>query len=234
MKLDLASLNSVKRFSQEFLRSFQTLDVLILNAGIFGLEHCITEDDLELTFQVNYLSNFYLSHLLKPALNKANLPKIVTVSAESHRFSTLENPDEFQSETVLNIKSPHRFCPTFAYNDSKLYQVMFALEANQNWKDVRAIAVHPGNMVSSRLNRHWWIYKVLFGLVRPFAKSLQQAAAPAVFAAASNEMKGIGGIYVNNCFPCQPSRIVQDSWARRNLWRTSLKLLQDRGHSVQS
>ena len=234
MELDLASLNSVKTFSENFLKSFQTLDILILNAGIFGLEHCMTEDNLELTFQVNYLSNFYLSHLLKPALNKANLPKIVTVSAECHRFSTLENPNEFLSETVLNVTNPDRFCPTFAYNDSKLCQVMFALEANENWKHVRAIAVHPGNMVSSRLNRHWWLYRVLFGLVRPFAKSLQQAAAPVVFAAASQEMKGVGGIYVNNCFPCQPSKIAQDSWTRRNLWRTSSKLLQDRGHSILS
>ena len=53
---------------------------------------------------------------------------------------------------------------------------MFALEANEKWKNIRAIAVHPGNMISSNLSRHWWLYKVLFGFVRPFAKSLSQVS----------------------------------------------------------
>ena len=131
---------------------------------------------MELTFQVNYLSHFYLCHLLKSAMLKALMPKIVSVSSESHRFSTLVNSEEFLAESCLNKTSAKSFYPTLSYNDSKLFCLMFALEANQIWKDIRSIAVHPGNMVYSNLGRHWWIYRVLFGLVRPFAKSLSQAS----------------------------------------------------------
>ena len=174
MHLDLASLASVKMFSTKFYEKFQTLDILILNAGIMGHHHTLTEDNFELTFQVNYLSHFYLSQLLKPALFKAAMPKIISVSAESHRYSLMVNPDEFLSESCLNKTNAKYFCPTFAYNDSKLFCLMFALEANQIWKNIRVIAVHPGNMVSSNLSRHWWLYRLLFGIVRPFSKSLSQ------------------------------------------------------------
>lgn len=228
MKLNLASLTSVKSFAEQFLASYKRLDILILNAGIFSHPQAMTEDGLEITFQVNYLSHFYLCHCLRPALINASLPKIVAVSAEAHRFATLSNPDEFLAEQSLNkVNSPS----TLIYNNTKLFCLMFALEVSNVWSDIRAIAVHPGNMVCSRLSRHWWLYRLAFAMVRPFAKSLQQAAAPAIFAAASPEMRHIGGIYINNCFPCSPSKIAEDPQARRNLWNTSVKMLQERGFS---
>ena len=90
--------------------------------------------------------------------------------------------------------------------------------------------VHPGNMVSSHLTRNSWLHKIACTLVRPFAKSLQQAAAPGVFAATSPQLKG--GIYINNCFPCQPSQIALDPLAGDNLVQASLKILHDRGFEI--
>ena len=43
MHVDLASLNSVKTFATNFLQDFQVLDILILNAGIMGHHHALTE-----------------------------------------------------------------------------------------------------------------------------------------------------------------------------------------------
>jgi NAD(P)-dependent dehydrogenase (short-subunit alcohol dehydrogenase family) len=104
--------------------------MLILNAGIFGHDHELTEDGIELTFQVNYLSHFYLAHLLKDLLKRAPKPKIITVSAESHRFSSLDvdDPLYFSSSIVFSNPNSRHFCPTLAYNDSKLCCVMFAFE----------------------------------------------------------------------------------------------------------
>ena len=98
----LASLNSVQKFANDFLQDFKVLDILILNAGIMGHPHAMSEDNLELTFQVNYLSHFYLSHLLQSAMNKAIMPKIVSISSESHRFSQITNSEEFLAESCLN------------------------------------------------------------------------------------------------------------------------------------
>ena len=83
-------------------------------------------------------------------------------------------------------------------------------------------------MVSSSLSRNWWIYRLMFAIVRPFAKSLQQAASPAVFAAASPEMGTASGIYINNCFPCEPSEMALNESLRMNLWHVSTQIVLEK------
>lgn len=58
---------------------------MILNAGVFALPYSLTEDGLETTFQVNHLSQFYLTLLLEDLLAKASPSRVVFVSSESHR-----------------------------------------------------------------------------------------------------------------------------------------------------
>lgn len=58
--------------------------MLILNAGVFGLPYCRTADGFETTFQVNHLSQMYLTLLLKPLLKSGS--RVVVVSSESHRY----------------------------------------------------------------------------------------------------------------------------------------------------
>ena len=71
MKMNLASLASVRTFVEKFLRRFNdTLDILVLNGGIIS-PHVITkEDQVEKSFLVNYLSHFLLTRLLLPTLEQ--------------------------------------------------------------------------------------------------------------------------------------------------------------------
>merc|ERR1719273_1289139 len=119
------------------------------------------------------------------------------------------------------------FTPVYAYNNSKLWGLMFAMEADVRWKDVCCVAVHPGNMIRTNLSRSWWGYRFLFAIVRPFAKSVQQAAGTMVFAAAAAELDSTSGLYINNCFLCKPANIVESEKARKALWETSAQLLMD-------
>lgn len=59
--------------------------MLILNAGVFGLPHSLTEDGFEMTFQVNHLGHFYLVKLLTPILIESAPCRVVVLSSESHR-----------------------------------------------------------------------------------------------------------------------------------------------------
>ncbi len=63
--------------------------------------------------------------------------------------------------------------PVLAYNQSKLCGVLFAMELNRRYsrRGVFCNALHPGNIISTGLPRNWWIWRVIFTLVRPFAKS---------------------------------------------------------------
>ena len=131
VKLDLSSLHSVKDCANEVLLKYKTLDILILNAGVFALPFHLTEDNYEETFQVNHLAQFYFTLLLKPALIRrgGSDVRIISVSSESHRMS-LMNRDNV-SEEYLSPRTPKQFYSFMAYNDSKLCNILMAWELNQ-------------------------------------------------------------------------------------------------------
>lgn len=64
---------------------FSLLNILVLNAGVFALPYSLTEDGYETTFQVNYLSQYYLTLLLEHHLKNTSNSRIVVVAGESHR-----------------------------------------------------------------------------------------------------------------------------------------------------
>ncbi len=72
---------------------------------------------------------------------------------------------------------------------------------------------------------------MLFALVRPFAKSPQQAASTPTFAAFhpdAEDLRPWDPRYLNNCFPCEPSPAASDPEARRSAWRLTEELLREK------
>lgn len=63
-RLDLADLESVRRFAKEISETEERLDILINNAGIGSRRPQKTKDGLDLIMQVNYFGGFLLTHLL--------------------------------------------------------------------------------------------------------------------------------------------------------------------------
>lgn len=88
-----------------------------------------------------------------------------------YRFSDISG--ESISESML---SPGRsvYQDLRAYNNSKLCNVLFSLHLNKLLSDkgVFSNSLHPGNVMSTSLSRHWWLYRVIYLLARPFTKSL--------------------------------------------------------------
>ncbi|XP_068150607.1 WW domain-containing oxidoreductase [Drosophila tropicalis] len=225
MPLDLASLRAVQQFVQDIKESnISHIDYLILNAGVFALPYTKTVDGLETTFQVSHLSHFHLTLQLEALFDYKT--RIVVLSSESHRFANL--PLENLSVNHLS-PPPEKYWSMMAYNNAKLCNVLFAQELAQRWKQrgISVFSVHPGNMVSTDLSRNYWFYRLLFAIVRPFTKSLQQAAATTIYCATANELTGLSGLYFNNCFFCEPSKLSKSSKLQENLWQVSENLIQE-------
>ena len=223
-EVDLKSLKSVHKFAETIIKQFDKIDVLVLNAAVFGIPFKTTENGCEEMFQVNYLSQVYLTLLLRDHLSKVRVPRVIFMTSESHRFATLS----------LETVSMASFFPTASnfmsianYNNTKLLSLMFALEISQRWfkHGIRAYPVHPGNLVSTNFYRNWWVYRVISAMVRPFAKSVHQAASSPIFAAFAPEMENAGGTYVNNCFPCQPSDLALNPEMREKCWQLTKEIL---------
>ncbi|XP_065336408.1 WW domain-containing oxidoreductase [Cloeon dipterum] len=227
MELDLASLKSVKNFATLFQINYKSLDMLILNAAVMGLPFSLTPDGFETHFQVNHLSHFYLTLLLKPILQTTPYCRVVFVSSESHRFSFLDINNI--NEERLSPLTASRFQGSMqAYNDSKLCNLIISVELARRWSSlgIAVNALHPGNMVSSALSRNWWLYRFLFMLVRPFSKSLQQAASTSLYVAAHSDTAGVGGLYFNNCCRCPSSAACDDVELALTLWDLSIAMIE--------
>ncbi|KAL7014593.1 hypothetical protein ACKWTF_016018 [Chironomus riparius] len=224
IQLDLSSLRSTKNFCEEVKRQYQKIDFLILNAGIFGLPYGTTEDGLERHFQVNHLSHQFLTTQLSELLNHES--RVVVLSSESHRFSNFPKHD--LTKEILS-PSASKFSSMMAYNNAKLCNVLFACELARKWQSrgISVFAVHPGNMISTGISRNWWFWRFLFVLVRPFTKSLQQGAATTVYCTTAPELTGLTGIYFNNCYICEPSKLSQNEDLAKELWNLSEKLIKE-------
>lgn len=222
--VDLSSLNSVRTAARQFLLTHTSLDFLVLNAGTFPQGYSSTEDGLETMIQVNYLSQFYLASLLRVALCSSITSRVAILSSESHRFSDIQQPD-----SLLFSPGPLGFVPQLQYNSSKLCCCLLAplLSRRLGHLGVTGLAVHPGNVLPTRLHRNSWLYSAAATLVRPWTKSSQQAAASVLMALLGEEFPP-GTQYLNNCFPTTPSPVAGSAKVQEQLWQVSVQCLEEK------
>lgn len=76
---DLSKMAAVNLFLDNYLKTYTTLDVLILNAGIFPKTAELSEDGIDKSFSVGYISRYLFSVRLNKLLNASSLGKVVHV-----------------------------------------------------------------------------------------------------------------------------------------------------------
>ena len=146
-KLDLASLQSVRDFSERTLEEESHIDILINNAGVCCVTpYSTTEDGFELQFGVNHLGHFLLTNLLLERIKKAPAGRIITVSSLVHSVGKI-NFDDLQPK--------QSYSRTGAYANSKLANVIFtkSLAKRLRGTNTTAYSLHPGSVLTE-LQRH--------------------------------------------------------------------------------
>lgn len=136
-ELNLSSFESVQAFTSGWSGR---LDLLINNAGVMAPpRRAATDDGFELQFGVNHLGHFVLTGLLLPALLAADHPRVVTVASIAHKSATA---------AALNANVGPHYVPRQAYANSKLANLLFALElqrrAAAHGLALTSTAAHPG------------------------------------------------------------------------------------------
>lgn len=126
-KLDLASFASVKAFATR-LESLPRLDIFVENAGVATMKYQKSEDNHELTVQVNDLSTGLLALLALPLLQKASLngvpgsedfkPHLTIVGSEVHAWAKFAEAKTAGS-TLAALDDPAQFVGADRYNISK-------------------------------------------------------------------------------------------------------------------
>jgi NAD(P)-dependent dehydrogenase (short-subunit alcohol dehydrogenase family) len=142
VSLDLADLADTKRAARGVLGAYDHIDILINNAGIMATPKSTTADGFELQIGTNHLGHFAWTATLWPLL-ASSAARVVTVSSFMH---TRVNNIDLRSLTIEG--SPRRYSRWKSYSESKLADLLFALELDRRTKaagvPVVSVAAHPG------------------------------------------------------------------------------------------
>jgi NAD(P)-dependent dehydrogenase (short-subunit alcohol dehydrogenase family) len=195
--VELASLASIRDFAKRFLATYDTLHVLVNNAGVMACPLDHTVDGFEMQFGTNHLGHFLLTGLLLPALRKGAPSRIVSVSSRGHHISPVVFEDiEFKQRPYDKWQ---------AYGQSKTANILFAvgLDRRLSSQGVRAVALHPG-AIMTELSRHLVPDDIKFlqsrgGSTGLQFKTVEAGAATSAFAATAPELEGKGAVYLEDC-----------------------------------
>src|SRR5208282_2652121 len=90
---DLSRLSELKRVASEIAGAERHIDVLINNAGAMFGSRQVTEDGLELTFALNHMAYFVLTHGLRERLVASAQSRVVSTASDAHQGAKLDFDD---------------------------------------------------------------------------------------------------------------------------------------------
>jgi len=218
IEMDLGNLNSVKSFSDTFKENFNTLDLLINNAGIMACPETRIGNNWESQFGINHIGHFLLTNELINVMSDVEGARFVSLSSSAHSITGILWDDiHFQSA---------KYDKWMAYGQSKTACSLMAIEFNTRMKDrgVEGFAVHPGGIITP-LQRHLEKEEmVALGwldedgspseLAKNFFKSTSQGASTAVWCATNPDLNGLGGVFCEDCDIAKRKSEVDESLQR--------------------
>jgi NAD(P)-dependent dehydrogenase (short-subunit alcohol dehydrogenase family) len=236
--LDLASLTSVGAFADGLIAEGRPVDILVNNAGVMApATRHTTADGLELQFGTNFVGHAVLTQRLLPLLRAAGQARVTTVTSSAARQGKLDFDD---------LQAERKYSAVRAYNNSKLADLMFALELDRrsraaDW-GVVSNAAHPGttltglyaagpNLGRARPAPHEAIMTRLarWGIL---VQAVPQGVLPILYAAASPQAQG-GRLYGPDGFgqftggPAELGiyKSARDATTAARLWEYTLGVL---------
>lgn len=230
IRLDLASLASVREFVNEFRQRYDRLDILLNNAGVMAIPRRETADGFEMQLGTNHLGHFALTGLLLDLILKTPGSRIINTSSSAHLFGQMYLEDPQLRQNYGRWKS---------YGQSKLANVLFTFElqrrlAAAGYNTISASA-HPGYantnlQATSATTSKSLIDTVFYRFGNPIvAQSAAMGALPQLYAATAPEAKGgefYGPRFFMRGYPkrAKVNKRAYDEAVARRLWNLSEEL----------
>lgn len=218
---DFARLSEVHRVAGEIVREVERIDVLINSAGLHSTRRLHSAEGHELTFCVNHLAPFVLTHQLLPLMRRGGAARVLQVNSQGHRFGGLDLRDlAWRRRVYTGLR---------AYGASKTAQLLSVWEFADRLEGsgVTINAMHPGEVRTAIGSNNgplyrWYQRRVLgrwLGDVRISGESLHYLAADA-------DVAGVSGRYFNRTHLEQPAPHALDRDVGRRVWETTLSLTE--------
>ena len=170
LELDLNSLASIRAFVEEIKNQGFKVDKLLNNAGIICRDFTVNDDGFETTLAVNYLGPLYLSKLMIPLMdNDFNIVNTVSVTRGVSKLD----------EHFFDLDKK-RFSQLGTYGKAKYALFLSSLTLSEKIKNGSVNLTDPGVVDSNMISMHRWFDPLADVLFRPFCKSPEKGAIPAV------------------------------------------------------
>jgi len=249
MHLDLASLNSVRAFVDNFRNSGRRLDALVCNAAVYlptAKEPTYTADGFELSVGTNHLGHFLLANLLKEDLEKtpADNARMIIVGSITGNTNTLAGnvPPKADLGDLSGLTGGSsmidgkEFDGAKAYKDSKVCNMLTMREMNRRWGGGKVLfsSLYPGCIAETGLFRnHVPLFRTLFPAFQKYVTKgyvSEEEAGRRLASVVSDPGMAKSGVYWswnNNtgAFENQVSEEVADDGKAVKLWEVSEKLV---------
>jgi NAD(P)-dependent dehydrogenase (short-subunit alcohol dehydrogenase family) len=213
---DFSRLDEVRRLAGEIVSAHNRIDLLVNNAGMMSRRYRFSFDGFELTFAVNHLAPFLLTHLLLDRLKASAPARIINVASEAHRGHRLNFSDLARPQDWGTLK---------AYGRSKLCNILFTRELAMRLRGsgVVATCLHPG-FVATAIGQRGGLTELAWRLMKPFMKRPEEGAKTSLFLATVSDPQPFHGGYVVGKTLARADPAALDSSVARRLWDESTRL----------
>ena len=229
IEIEMSDFNKVSSKCDQISNEYNNLDLLINNAGIMHPPKTLNTQGYEIQFAVNHLSHMLLTLKLIPLLEKIKNSRIVTVTSLAQFFGKVG---------WKNLKAENYYNKQESYANSKLANIMFALELSQKLKEknILSLAAHPGvaktNLFNAQRPNPSRIEKFSLELFSPIFQSAEMGSLPQLYAATSDSVKSGEHYGPKFNFRGHPklsktSPAALNTLERKSLWNKSLEIIEE-------
>jgi len=229
IEIEMSDFNQVSCKCDQISNEYENLDLLVNNAGIMHPPKTLNSQGYEIQFAVNHLSHMLLTLKLIPLLEKIKNSRIVTVTSLAQFFGKVG---------WKNLKAEKYYNKQESYANSKLANIMFALELSQKLKEknILSLAAHPGiaktNLFNAQRPNPSRIEKFSLELFSPIFQSAEMGALPQLYAATSDSVKSGDHYGPKFNFRGHPklaktTPAALNTTERKSLWNKSLEIIKE-------
>lgn len=217
---DFSKLDQVRNVVEEIKQDFNKLDILINSVGVYSTKRILTEENNELTFQVNHLAVFLFTVLLIPLMKKETPSRIIQVNSQGHRFNG------------LSIKRPNfkgRFYTGLrGYGQSKTAQLYTVYELANMLKNTNITinAMHPGAVLTNIGQNNGVLYRLWFHIfTKRILKDPKISSSALYYLALSDDLLDTSGKFFNRTILEKPAwHATKISKKGKPVWDLTTKL----------
>jgi NAD(P)-dependent dehydrogenase (short-subunit alcohol dehydrogenase family) len=212
--VDFSSLKSVEHAASEITQKYDSIDVLINNAGVVKRKLSISEDGLEMNLAVNFLAPFYLTNLLLPLLKQSDSARIINVTSELYKNGKIDMDNDY---------SRTKYQGNRVYANAKLWVVLFTYQLAEILADekITVNCVHPGVIQTDAFRDYPVWYNKMLGI---FLSEPEEGAKPLVYLATSDEVNEFSGKYYSKSKLRETTKNTQDREQWKLVWNRACEL----------